>query len=115
MLLKKTAILILLFMTLSLSLTALADESAALSPSPWSKETSYSDKIVGKLGFGLLNFTVGWTALFFELSKTPNPAVGLTKGVFRTISNTAGGALHSVTFPFPFDIPLPGGGVSFEK
>lgn len=83
-------------------------------PSPWTKETTYVEKSINKLGFGLLNGLTGWTALFFEPMREENKFTGIVKGAWRTLTNTAGGALHIVTFPIPVDLPLPDGGVSFE-
>jgi len=82
-------------------------------PSPWTQEKTYVEKSVGKLGFGILNFITGWSALLFEPTRYSNPFTGLAKGIWRTVTNTAGGALHIVTFPIPIDIPLPDGGVHF--
>ncbi len=83
-------------------------------PSPWVKTKPYVEKSINKLGFGLLNLLTGWTALFFEPTRYENKFTGVVKGVWRTVTNTAGGALHTATFPIPIDIPLPDGGVHFE-
>ena len=83
-------------------------------PSPWIKKEPYMEKIINKLGFGLTNGLTGWTALFFEPYCAQNKWTGLVKGAWRTITNTAGGALHIVTFPIPIDLPLPDGGVRFD-
>ena len=86
-----------------------------LKPSPWTKDqTSYIETTVGKLGFGTLNTITGWSSIFFDTYRYDNKFQGLIKGSWRFITNTVGGALHMATFPFPFDIPLPDGGVSFE-
>lgn len=82
--------------------------------SHWVKEKPYMEKIGHKLGFGVLNAATGWTAFFFEPPREKNPLAGLVRGIFLTFSHTAGGVLHAATFPLPFDIPLPEGGVSFE-
>jgi hypothetical protein len=82
--------------------------------SPWVTKEPYMEKIINKLGFGLTNGLTGWTALFFEPCRANNFFTGLVKGSWRTITNTAGGALHIVTFPIPVDIPLPDGGVHFD-
>jgi len=84
--------------------------------SPWTKGDSYAEKTVGKLGFGLENVVAGWTALGTEYFQEPetNVAVAFLRSIARTLTNTVGGALHVVTFPAPFDIPLPGGGTVFE-
>lgn len=84
--------------------------------SPWTEEKSYLDKTTGKFGFGLMNVVGGWTALSSEYREKPNANfVGaFGRSILRTVTNEVGGALHLVTFPFPFDIRLPGGGASFE-
>lgn len=53
-------------------------------------------------------------ALFYEPTRPGNKLLGLAKGIGFAISNTAGGAIHAVTFPVPLDVPLPGGGISRE-
>jgi hypothetical protein len=84
-------------------------------PSPWTKESTYVEKCVGKFGFGILNVLTGWTAIFWEPTRYSNPFTGVAKGIWRTVTNTAGGALHAATFPIPIDIPLPDGGVHFDE
>ncbi len=83
-------------------------------PSPWVDKTPYVEKSINKLGFGTLNFLTGWTAIFFEPYRYENKFTGLFKGLWRTVTNTVGGALHALTFPIPIDFPLPDGGVKFE-
>ena len=82
--------------------------------SDWTRESTYLGKISQKLGFGFLNITAGWTALFFEPVKDKNFFVGVGKGIGYTFTNTAGGILHAATFPIPLDIPLPQGGIAYE-
>ncbi len=84
--------------------------------SPWTQEKSYLSKTVGKLGFGLVNVVGGWTGIVSEFHEEPeeNIAVAGMRALARVVTNTVGGALHVVTFPVPKDIPLPGGGTSFE-
>ncbi|MFH1208321.1 MAG: hypothetical protein V1673_02030 [Candidatus Omnitrophota bacterium] len=82
--------------------------------SDWTHESTYLGKISQKLGFGFLNITAGWTALFFEPVKDQNFFVGVAKGIGYTFTNTAGGILHAATFPIPLDIPLPQGGIAYE-
>ena len=82
--------------------------------SDWTQEPTYLGKISQKLGFGFLNLTAGWTALFFEPVKDQNFFAGVGKGIVYTFTNTAGGILHAATFPIPFDIPLPHGGIAYE-
>jgi len=83
-------------------------------PSGWTREPTYLGKIGQKLGFGFLNITAGWTALFFEPCRDQNFFVGVGKGIGYMVTNTAGGILHAVTFPIPLDIPLPQGGIAYE-
>jgi hypothetical protein len=85
-----------------------------LQSSDWTQEPTYFGKISQKLGFGFLNITVGWTALFFEPVKDNNFFIGVVKGIGYTVTNTAGGILHAATFPIPLDIPLPQGGIAYE-
>jgi len=82
--------------------------------SPWTQEPTYLGKTAQKLGFGFLNITAGWTALFFEPTNGQNFFVGLGKGVGLFVTDTVGGILHSATFPIPVDIPLPYGGIAHE-
>jgi len=82
--------------------------------SDWTQEPTYLGKISQKLGFGFLNITAGWTALFFEPARDQNFFVGVGKGIGYAFTNTAGGVLHAATFPLPLDIPLPQGGIAYE-
>ncbi len=95
---------------------AFAESFTSVKPSLWTKQESYGDKTVHKLGFGLLNITMGWTAIPFQVSNhiDTNPFTGLAKGIWLAATNTVGGVLHAATFPIPLDIPLPVGGVQFE-
>lgn len=88
---------------------------AAFKPSPWTKQTLYFDKISHKLGFGFLNITTGWTALFWEPSRPGNTFAGIGRGILYAITYTAGGAVHAVTFPVPLDVPLPEGGLQYAS
>ena len=88
--------------------------AGSMEPSDWTHEPSYLGKISMKLGFGFLNITAGWTALFFEPTRDQNFFVGVAKGIGYTLTNTAGGILHAATFPLPIDIPLPQGGIAYE-
>ena len=112
---KKIIALFVLLFVLASSQTSFAsfDNYKA---STWTKSETISDKVIGKLGFGLLNITAGWTAIPFEMDhyKSTNIYTGIAKGLYRTVTNTVGGVLHTATFPIPFDIPLPDGGVHFE-
>ena len=84
-------------------------------PSPWTSETGWSNRAVGKLGFGVKNLLLGWTDLFVEpkeaLDAGGNVFVGIGVGVKDAIENTLGGAVHIITFPLTeVDAPLPEGG-----
>ena len=94
--------------------------SVGLAASPWTTETSNSDKMMDKLGFGLKNLLLGWT----EIIRQPvNGAKeehiigfgkGLATGLYDGVLYTVGGALHVVTFPITrIDVPLPNDGVKF--
>lgn len=112
---KKILLLLFVFSFLAFSKSSFANFDNYKSSS-WTAKETVSDKIIGKLGFGVLNITAGWTAIPFEMDahKSTNIFTGLFKGVYRTVTNTVGGVLHAATFPIPFDIPLPDGGVHFE-
>ncbi len=88
--------------------------AGSFEPSDWVQEPTYLGKISQKLGFGFLNITAGWTALFFEPSRDQNFFVGVGKGIGYAFTNTAGGILHAATFPLPIDIPLLHGGIAYE-
>ena len=97
-----------------LSVLAGSAYAGSFEPSDWTREPTYLGKISQKLGFGFLNISAGWTALFFEPTKDQNFFVGVAKGIGYTFTNTAGGILHAATFPLPFDIPLLDGGIAYE-
>jgi hypothetical protein len=111
--LNKVSIIAVILILLSTCQTFAAIEN--WKKSPWTEEKTYVDKSINKLGFGLLNVSIGWTALFFEPTRHSNIFTGVLKGIWRTVTNEAGGALHTVTFFIPVDIPLPDGGVNFEE
>ena len=84
-------------------------------PSPWTKEMGYSNRAIGKLGFGVKNLLLGWTDLFTETKKATdggeNFFMGLGHGLKDAVENELGGAVHLVTFPITsIDAPLPDGG-----
>ncbi len=106
---KRTFVALVLFFIVSGSAYA-----GSFEPSDWTREPTYLGKISQKLGFGFLNITAGWTALFFEPCKDQNFFVGVGKGMGFMVTNTVGGVLHAATFPIPLDIPLPNGGIAYE-
>jgi len=89
-----------------------------LEESEWTQETRYLDKTLAKLGFGLKNAGLGWLDLIREPYNEANTGlggwVGLAKGVFFTVTNSVGGALHAATFLIPIDVQLPKGGVQID-
>ncbi|MBU9888820.1 MAG: exosortase system-associated protein, TIGR04073 family [Candidatus Omnitrophica bacterium] len=89
----------------------LAPVGFAATPSPWTEEKSYTDKLVGKLGYGLTNGVLGWSKLFStpkEYAATDkNMWAGVGQGLVDTVMTTVLGAVHLVTFPVPVDVPIP--------
>jgi len=84
--------------------------------SPWTKETTWSKRAVGKLGFGVKNLLLGWTDLFSkpaqEIQNGGNFFKGLGMGLVDGLGNELGGAIQTVTFPITCcDVTLPNGGV----
>ncbi len=84
-------------------------------PSPWTSEVGYSNRAIGKLGFGVKNLLLGWTDLFIEPKEASDAGEGLLKGIGvglkDAVANTLGGVVHVVTFPITgIDAPLPEGG-----
>ena len=89
-------------------------------PSPWTKELGYSNRAVGKLGFGAKNLLLGWTEIISKTSEASksnsNVLKGLGMGLKDGVEDTLGGAVHLVTFPITcLDAPLPGGGVQLSS
>ena len=87
----------------------------ASAESPWAEQEGYANRAGGKFAFGLENTALGWTELFSEPIESgkqkENVAAGFGRGLFNTIADTVGGALHLATFPFTtIDIPLPQNG-----
>lgn len=111
---KKFALILLVIMVLSAFAVPVNAAFDEFKSSSWTTEKTYTDKSIHKLGFGLANLTVGWTAIPFEMYRNTNPYTGFFKGLWRTATNTVGGLLHTATFPVPLDVPLPDGGVRFE-
>ncbi|MBI3314018.1 MAG: hypothetical protein HYZ83_07265 [Candidatus Omnitrophica bacterium] len=82
--------------------------------SPWTKEKTYTDKTIYKLGFGTMNLITGWTEFLFEPARS-GIVKGIPLGTVHVITDMVGGLLHMGTFFIPVDIPLPDGGVNFES
>jgi hypothetical protein len=112
---QRTVILFAAILLILFCRASLAAVFEPLKPSAWTYKSAYTDKVIYKLGFGLTNGLTGWTAFFFEPARENNFFAGLLKGTWQTITNTAGGAIHIVTFPVPLDVPLPDGGVRFNE
>ena len=106
---KKVFALLLIFVLL-------AGPVFAAQPSPWTKEADWTGKSLSKLGYGLKNVVLGWTEIFTQPSdaakKGGNVVTGVGKGLWNAVADTLGGAIHTVTFFIPVDVPLPDGGVS---
>ena len=104
---------------LLLMVAILLAATSAFAASPWTEKTTYKEKLLGKLDFGFKNFVGGWTDIVRQPIKYnkdgKSAAEGFFVGVYQAIANTAGGALHLVTFPITqVDVPLPNNGVQFE-
>ena len=105
---NKLAITLVVLMVIALPSMAFA--------SPWMDKTTYGDKTVGKLTFGLKNTLLGWTELFKQPMDHAKDGksflAGMGHGILNTVTYTVGGVLHVVTFPFTsIDIPIPNDGV----
>ncbi len=89
----------------------------ASEPSPWTTETTNSDKTLAKFKFGLKNFLFGWTEFFqepYEANQEKRSVLdGVGTGFVNGIADTLGGAAHLITSPCPtIDLSLPEGGVN---
>ena len=94
------------------SVALLTGPMLASAASSWAIGPTYSDKVVGKLKFGLRNVLAGWTEIFREPVEAhkagENVLVGIARGVWNAVGQTVGGAVDVVTFLIPqIDIPLP--------
>lgn len=102
--------------------------SLSFAASPWTTKATYKEKMMGKLDFGVRNLLGGWTEILTEPheecpcaeqnkgksagDKASGVVVGIFRGVAYGLIDTAGGALHLVTFPITqVDVPLPENGV----
>ncbi len=105
---KRMGLVIFALLVLSAPMTASAASS-------WAEGATYSEKVTGKLKYGVRNTLLGWTSLFREPMQASqageNVFVGIGRGVWNAVGQTAGGIVDVVTFPLPqIDIPLPEGG-----
>lgn len=108
-------------LSIMMVLVMAAAPSLVFAASPWTTETTYHEKAVGKFKFGFKNTFAGWTQIFTQTQscceKEEGKACckflkGLGKGIVYGVADTAGGVLHMATFLLPqIDIPLPENGV----
>ena len=98
-----------------LGVALLVGPASVSAASPWADEATYTDQALAKLKYGLTNTLLGWTSLFrtpaAEVDAGENIVVGIGKGLYNAVGQTALGAVHAATFPITaLDIPLPEGG-----
>jgi hypothetical protein len=82
-------------------------------------KTSYEDigpiqypvQTTGKLTHGLTNLIFGWSDIILRVVKEEAPIRGIVRGAINAVIYTVGGLLEVVTFPIPFEIPMPDGGI----
>ena len=84
-------------------------------PSSWTQEVGYGNRLLSKLGFGVKNVLLGWTEILTEpkhaIDDGSNFFVGVGKGLTNGVGQELGGAVHLVTFFITeLDAPLPEGG-----
>ena len=85
-------------------------------PSPWTSEMGYGNRVGHKLEFGVKNLLLGWLDLFKEpheaYAAKGNVLKGIGYGLKDTLENELGGVVHVLTFPITsVDAPLPEGGL----
>jgi hypothetical protein len=88
-------------------------------PSGWTFENSYTDRAMGKLGYGVKNLFLGWMDLFLEPLEAKSEQRGFWNGVgigvSHAVQNMLGGLVHTVTFPVTrIDLSLPDEGIHFK-
>ncbi len=108
---KSSLLLIIAVLIASIPGAAWADAS------PWTKKTTYTEKMFGKLDYGVENMLFGVTHIITEPLHGINDGglaggfQGLATGTLHAVEYVGGGALHVVTFPITnLDVPLPDGG-----
>lgn len=84
-------------------------------PSSWTKERTYFERSIHKLGFGLTNVVKGGAEPYVHMlkaseSESESTWTGFIRGTAYGTADILGGAFHSLTFFLPVDIPLPEGG-----
>lgn len=92
----------------------------AATASPWVSEKTWDAKAMGKLIHGGKNLLLGWTELVTEPDEAmwggTSVIAGILRGTWNAIGQTLGGAAQVLTFPYTnLDIPLPEGGVKWER
>ena len=85
--------------------------------SPWMDAGSYPNKAFQKLMYGIQNVALGWSEIITEPLQHHHTnkqlANSLAKGFMNAVTDTVGGAVHAVTFPFTnVDVVLPEKGVT---
>ncbi|MFH1800558.1 MAG: hypothetical protein ABH891_06925, partial [Candidatus Omnitrophota bacterium] len=60
----------------------------AFAASPWTEKTTYGEKAVGKLGYGLTNTALGWTKLFSTPNEYSNEGKNVWSGVAQGVVDT---------------------------
>ena len=113
---KKLMLALVAAAVLAAPVSAFAGDCAC-KPSEWTTKTTYKDKAVGKLEFGIKNFFGGWTEIFTEPKEAHdakgNVLEGVGKGIVHGLVDTVGGILHIATFPITgLDVKLPEGGTT---
>ncbi len=100
-------------------LVLLSAPAVGFAASPWTEKTTYSEKTMGKLEFGLKNALLGWIDIFYEPYQYDkagkNAWSGLGKGIVDAVINEVGGVIHVATFLIPVDVPLPDNGVNLDE
>ena len=95
-------------------------QAAAAQASPWANGADWTEKSTAKFFYGAKNLLLGWTELITE----PDEAIwegssvtnGILDGLWHSVGQTLGGAYHLLTFPLTnLDLPLPEGGVAWER
>ena len=112
---QKNLIFLIVFLTLLLSCPYLTAE-----PSEWTKQPTYFEKTIHKLGFGANNFIKGWLEPYVHLmhpeDNGDNITTGLVRGTLYGAADVFGGMFHGFTCLIPVDLPLPEGGAhGFER
>lgn len=100
-----------------IALLILIAGAPSLAASPWAENLTYGSRVRGKLGYGLKNFFLGWTAMFIEpyQPKYGKPWEGFCVGIAQTVFYSTNGLIHLATFPIPVDFPDMGRGIHIPE